>query len=302
MFSITTPAFVRVTQFKTCSSSSSSSTTVTQTMKGRTTTSAFLRNTISNTIINNSTKKKKKIALARMMIRSGNDDDTLSNLSKLLPDEDDKVRKEKERERLAEEAYKEKMENKRLQDDLQSAIKNQQEKKKKNAMSSTSGEEGEYDFSQKSIAALCYMLPLLDSLKYSKFLLIQFPLASLALLPLKPIIELWFALGFLQIAVFFGMYLGVIQNQNMSRFVRFNAQQAILLDILLILPDVLTRLFAGMDGQGPTDGLGLQAEVIMFNSVFLFTYISCLVGSVSATSGKTVRLPLIGDASDQQTR
>ena len=98
------------------------------------------------------------------------------------------------------------------------------------------------------------------------------------------------------------MYLGVIQNQNMSKFVRFNAQQAILLDILLILPDVLTRLFAGMDGQGPTGGIGLQAEVIMFNSVFLYTYISCLVGSVSATSGKTVKLPLIGDASDSQTR
>jgi uncharacterized membrane protein len=163
-------------------------------------------------------------------------------------------------------------------------------------------DDGDYDFSQKSIAALCYMLPLLDSLKYSKFLLIQFPLASLALLPLKPLIELWFALGFLQIAVFFGMYLGIVQNQNMSRFVRFNAQQAILLDILLILPDVLTRLFAGMDGQGPTGGIGLQAEVIMFNSVFLFTYISCLVGSVSATSGKTVKLPLIGDASDSQTR
>ena len=72
--------------------------------------------------------------------------------------------------------------------------------------------------------------------------------------------------------------------------------------ILLILPDVLTRLFAGMDGQGPTGGIGLQAEVIMFNSVFLYTYISCLVGSVSATSGKTVKLPLIGDASDSQTR
>jgi uncharacterized membrane protein len=182
---------------------------------------------------------------------------------------------------------------------LASAIKNQ-EKNKKNTF--TMGDDGEYDFAQKSIAALCYMLPLLDSLKYSKFLLIQFPLASLALLPLKPLIELWFALGFLQIAVFFGMYLGIIQNQNMSRFVRFNAQQAILLDILLILPDVLTRLFAGMDGQGPTGGIGLQAEVIMFNSVFLYTYISCLVGSVSATSGKTVKLPLIGDASDSQTR
>ena len=66
--------------------------------------------------------------------------------------------------------------------------------------------------------------------------------------------------------------------------------------------DLLGGGLLRMDGQGPTGGIGLQAEVIMFNSVFLFTYISCLVGSVSATSGKTVKLPLIGDASDSQTR
>jgi uncharacterized membrane protein len=235
---------------------------------------------------------------ATVIVKSSNGDDTLKNLESLLPD-DENERLQKEREREAEEKYKEQQEQKRLAEDLASAIKNQKQNKKNTF---TMGDDGDYDFSQKSIAALCYMLPLLDSLKYSKFLLIQFPLASLALLPLKPLIELWFALGFLQIAVFFGMYLGIIQNQNMSRFVRFNAQQAILLDILLILPDVLTRLFAGMDGQGPTGGIGLQAEVIMFNSVFLFTYISCLVGSVSATSGKTVKLPLIGEASDSQTR
>ncbi len=243
-------------------------------------------------------KKQQKRERSATIVVNSKGDDTLKNLESLLP-EDDNERLQKEREREAEEKYREKEEQKRLADDLASAIKNQQ-KNKKNLF--TMNDDGEYDFSQKSIAALCYMLPLLDSLKYSKFLLIQFPLASLALLPLKPLIELWFALGFLQIAVFFGMYLGIVQNQNMSRFVRFNAQQAILLDILLILPDVLTRLFAGMDGQGPTGGIGLQAEVIMFNSVFLFTYISCLVGSVSATSGKTVKLPLIGDASDSQTR
>lgn len=241
--------------------------------------------------------EQKRGRRSAILIKSGNGDDTLKNLESLLP-EDDSERLQKEREREAEEKYKEKQEQKRLAEDLASAIKNQEKSK----TTITMGDDGEYDFAQKSIAALCYMLPLLDSLKYSKFLLIQFPLASLALLPLKPLIELWFALGFLQIAVFFGMYLGIIQNQNMSRFVRFNAQQAILLDILLILPDVLTRLFAGMDGQGPTGGIGLQAEVIMFNSVFLYTYISCLVGSVSATSGKTVKLPLIGDASDSQTR
>jgi uncharacterized membrane protein len=163
-----------------------------------------------------------------------------------------------------------------------------------------SAPEEEYDFSERAIAALVYLLPLLDSLKYSKFLLLQFPLAGLALLPLKPIIELWFNLGFLQIIVFFATYLGVVQNQNMKRFVRFNAQQAVLLDILLIVPDLLTRTFQGIDGSGPTGGAGLQAEIIFFNSVFLFTYISCLVGSVSSTFGKETKLPLIGDAADMQ--
>ena len=68
--------------------------------------------------------------------------------------------------------------------------------------------EEEYDYSERAIAALVYMLPLLDSLKYSKFLLLQFPAFSLALLPLSPLISLWFNLGFLQIAVFFRHLLG----------------------------------------------------------------------------------------------
>jgi len=160
--------------------------------------------------------------------------------------------------------------------------------------------EEEYDFSERAIAALVYLLPLLDSLKYSKFLFMQFPMLSLALLPLAPVISLWGSLGFLQVVVFFATYLGVVQNQNMKRFVRFNAQQAILLDILLIVPDLLTRTFQGIDGSGPTGGVGLQAEILFFNSVFLFTYICCTVGAVGSTAGKEIKLPLIGDAADMQ--
>jgi len=160
--------------------------------------------------------------------------------------------------------------------------------------------EEEYDYSERAIAALVYMLPLLDSLKYSKFLFMQFPMLSLALLPLAPVISLWGSLGFLQVVVFFATYLGVVQNQNMKRFVRFNAQQAILLDILLIVPDLLTRTFQGIDGSGPTGGVGLQAEILFFNSVFLFTYICCTVGAVGSTAGKEIKLPLIGDAADMQ--
>jgi len=171
------------------------------------------------------------------------------------------------------------------------------------AASANSSDEDSVGGAERAIAALSYLLPLLDGLKYSKFLLMQFPLFGLALLPLKPAIDVWYGLGFLQIAVFFGLYLGVVQNQNMKYFTRYNAQQAVLLDILLIVPDVLARLAAGMGGDDAllTGGPGLEVQVLMYNTVFLYVYLSSVVGVGASALGKTVKLPLVGDAAESQT-
>ena len=171
------------------------------------------------------------------------------------------------------------------------------------AASSNSSDEDSVGGAERAIAALSYLLPLLDGLKYSKFLLMQFPLFGLALLPLKPAIDVWYGLGFLQIAVFFGLYLGVVQNQNMKYFTRYNAQQAVLLDILLIVPDVLARLASGMGGDDAllTGGPGLEVQVLMYNTVFLYVYLSSVVGVGASALGKTVKLPLVGDAAESQT-
>ena len=171
------------------------------------------------------------------------------------------------------------------------------------AANSNSSDEDSVGGAERAIAALSYLLPLLDGLKYSKFLLMQFPLFGLALLPLKPAIDVWYGLGFLQIAVFFGLYLGVVQNQNMKYFTRYNAQQAVLLDILLIVPDVLARLASGMGGDDAllTGGPGLEVQVLMYNTVFLYVYLSSVVGVGASALGKTVKLPLVGDAAESQT-
>jgi uncharacterized membrane protein len=171
------------------------------------------------------------------------------------------------------------------------------------AVSSDSGSDEDTGAADRAIAALSYLLPLLDGLKYSKFLLMQFPLFGLALLPLKPAIDLWYGLGFLQIAVFFGLYLGVVQNQNMKYFTRYNAQQAVLLDILLIVPDVLARLASGLGGDDAllTGGPGLEIQVLMYNTVFLYVYLSSVVGVGASALGKNVKLPLVGDAAESQT-
>ena len=215
-----------------------------------------------------------------------------------------------------EEAAKQRAEEERIEREVMAAKKEQEEARAAratgadaskpnviNRAASSSSGDGDARASERAIAALSYLLPLLDGLKYSKFLLLQFPLFGLALLPLKPAIDLWFSLGFLQILVFFGLYLGVVQNREMSYFARFNAQQAVLLDILLIVPDVLARLVSGLGGDDAllTGGPGLEAQVLMYNTVFLYVYLTSVVGVGASALGKSVKLPLVGDAAESQT-
>ena len=229
--------------------------------------------------------------------------DTLSSLSSILGEdlEADAAKQREEEERIEREVMAAKKE--------QAAAREEREKASgakdvfKRAATPSASEDDDIRGSERAIAAICYLLPLLDGLKYSKFLLLQFPLFGLLLLPIKPAIDLWYSLGFLQIFVFFGMYLGVVNNQEFRYFTRFNAQQAILLDILLIVPDVLIRLISGLGGDDAllTGGPGLEAQVLLYNTVFLYVYLTSVVGAGASTLGKTVKLPIVGDASEQQT-
>ena len=231
---------------------------------------------------------------------SGSSSDTLSSLSNILGDD------EAERKRLEDE------EEARREKEIMMAKRDQERAKEQaaapkiinNAALSSFDEGDDVNAAGRGLAAISYLLPLLDGLKYSKFLLMQFPLFGLALLPLKPAIDLWYGLGFLQIVVFFGLYLGVVNNQGMNRYVRFNAQQAILLDILLIVPDVLVRLISGVGGDDAmlTGGPGLEAQVLLYNTVFLYVYFTSVVGAGSCAVGKQVKLPIVGDAAEQQIR
>jgi len=151
------------------------------------------------------------------------------------------------------------------------------------------------------VASVCYVLPLLDGLRYSKFLLQQFPQFGLLLLPLAPVYSLYQSLGFFSnLLFFFGMYVGVAKNNNMSGFVRFNGAQAIVLDILMILPDVLVGGFGGV-GKG-LGSAGNEIEVLFFNTTFLFLYACSTYGTVTClATGKKPLLPLVADAAKMQS-
>ncbi|DBB11553.1 TPA: hypothetical protein ACH3X3_006949 [Trebouxia sp. C0006] len=153
------------------------------------------------------------------------------------------------------------------------------------------------DIADRVVASVPYLIPLCDGLRYGKFFFAQFPQFARLLAPLNPLVSLYFGVPFASFAVFFAVYLGIINNQNFSRYCRFNAMQAVLLDVVLILPGLFENLI-----RPPSSGPGLQAYISLYNSIWLFVFACVAYGIGSCLTGQTPRLPFIADAADQQVR
>ncbi|KAF8410869.1 hypothetical protein HHK36_003406 [Tetracentron sinense] len=78
------------------------------------------------------------------------------------------------------------------------------------------------------------------------------------------------------------------------QYVRFNTMQAIVLDVLLIFPDLLERSF------NPRDGFGLDLMMSLDSTVFLFLLVSLIYGSSSCLLGQVPRLPIVAEAAERQ--
>lgn len=147
---------------------------------------------------------------------------------------------------------------------------------------------------ERVIAALGYVLPFFDGIQYGRYFFLQYPVAESLLRPLYPLLSAYKGFPYSNFIAFFSLYLLVVRNPSISRYVRFNAMQAVVLDVLLILPTLVERTFA------PRGGLGFELLVIFYNTVFLFLVACFLFGVVSCILGKTPRLPIVADAADAQ--
>lgn len=150
---------------------------------------------------------------------------------------------------------------------------------------------------ERVLSALPYLLPFLDSLGYGRFLFFQYPFITRAIAPLAPLISLYSTVPFAPFVAFLGVYIGIINNQRWPRFVRFNAMQAVLLDILLILPRLVEQVFSA-----PTSGWALQAYITVQNTIWIFVAAAVLYGIGASLVGQTARIPIVADAAEQQVR
>ncbi len=97
------------------------------------------------------------------------------------------------------------------------------------------------------LAALPYVLPVIVGLPYGIQLITDFPIFGFLLIPLSPLLSVYGTLAgtvpFFGLIVFFALILLVVRNPNINHFIRFNTMQAILLNIILVVFSLVLGLF-----------------------------------------------------------
>ncbi|KAF2286432.1 hypothetical protein GH714_016890 [Hevea brasiliensis] len=149
---------------------------------------------------------------------------------------------------------------------------------------------------ERLISAVAYTLPFFNSLQYGRFFA-QYPSLGLLFDPLIPLLNLYRSIPYASFVAFFALYLGVVRNPSFSQYVRFNSMQAVTLDVLLVVPLLLARIF-----NPGRSGLGFKLMVWGHNAVFLFSCFCFVYGLVSCVLGKTPYLPFVGEAAGADAR
>jgi len=151
---------------------------------------------------------------------------------------------------------------------------------------------GSNDWKDRLFASLVYLLPLYYVLQFGIFLFNQFPFLEIIAIPLIPLAILYSAIPFARFIVFIAIFALVIRNNSISHFIRYNAMQAILMDILLILINLIFSLL--LSGVG-----GLFVETL-YNVIFLGTLVACGFSVYQSATGKYAELPGISEAAYAQ--
>ena len=151
--------------------------------------------------------------------------------------------------------------------------------------------EGKPSGSDKIVSLLPYLFPLLDSIQYGKYLLnteTDNPFVAILVL----LYQLYLSVPFSGLICFFA--LGALSNNiGLNRLIRFNIQQAISLDIALIIPSLLGGIgvvglpYLGMPVPDEVQVLFSTGTFFAFSAAILYSCVSSLAGVIPN------KLPLI---------
>ena len=142
----------------------------------------------------------------------------------------------------------------------------------------------------RAFAAAVYFFPITDGFQFGKFIYAQVPPIGAVAQAIYPSIQAFDAIPFSGIIFFFGLS-ALSRNPGLSRFLRFNLQQAILLDIAFIIPG-----FVGSAGQS----FPLILQETGCNTIFYMMILAIGYSWYSIAQGKAPdQIPIVSDAAQQ---
>jgi uncharacterized membrane protein len=152
--------------------------------------------------------------------------------------------------------------------------------------------QGSHTAADRFFGCLPYLLPIADVHNFGFFLFQQFPELQQLYIPLAPLLMI--NNGFGGFILFIGLYLGVVNNPQISRFIRFNTLQAILIGILISLCGLIFSYILR-----PIIGMGEITQVLM-NTLFLGTIAMSGYGIIMSAMGKYTEIPQLSETAQIQ--
>jgi hypothetical protein len=140
--------------------------------------------------------------------------------------------------------------------------------------------------------SVAYLLAIVRAFPFGLFIFQKVPFLGELYLPLEPLLNLYN--GFGGFILFLILYVGVVNNPEISRFIRFNVLQSILIGVLLSLCSLLLQYILF-----PIFGAGAITQLLM-TTVFLGTLAMSGYGIFMSALGKYTEIPQLSESTQIQ--
>ena len=145
----------------------------------------------------------------------------------------------------------------------------------------------------KILGILLYIIPWADSLAFGNHLYLKYPVTQIIQIPAIPIIILERSIPFGNLLLFLAIFIGLVRNNKVSYFLRFNAMQSLLINIgIIIVSFIFENIFSSFSNS---------LIIRTFSSTLLISLFSVIIYCVwSCTQGNEPDLPGISEATRMQ--
>ncbi len=145
----------------------------------------------------------------------------------------------------------------------------------------------------KILGILLYMIPWADCLSFGNHLFVKYPFTQIIQIPAIPIIIIERSLPFGNLLLFLAIFIGLVRNNKVSYFLRFNALQSLLINIGIIIISFIFGIFFNPFSSTLIIRTFSTTLLISLFSIITFCIWSCI-------QGKEPNLPIISEATKLQ--